>query len=64
MAKTDKAKNDRGAPDQAAKTAAPERVAAFRAGLSAESRAAALLMARYRKPATTGLIDSGKEIQP
>ena len=49
MAKTDKAKNDRGAPDQAAKTAAPERVAAFRTGLSAESRAAALLMAKgYR----------------
>ena len=42
MAKTDKAKNDRGAPDQAAKTAAPERVAAFRAGLSAESRGLAI----------------------
>ena len=49
MAKTDKAKNDRAAQDKATKTAAPERVAAFRTGLSAESRAAALLMAKgYR----------------
>jgi putative endonuclease len=49
MAKTDKAKNDRAARDKATKTAAPERVAAFRTGLSAESRAAALLMAKgYR----------------
>jgi putative endonuclease len=46
--KTD-AKNDRAAQDKAAKNAAPERVAAFRTGLSAESRAAALLMAKgYR----------------
>jgi putative endonuclease len=36
-------------PDTAAKLAAPERVAAFRTGLSAESRAAAYLMAKgYR----------------
>jgi putative endonuclease len=36
-------------PDTAAKLAAPERVAAFRTGLSAESRAAASLMAKgYR----------------
>ena len=37
---------DRAGPD---KTASPERVAAFKAGLSAETRAAALLMAKgYR----------------
>jgi putative endonuclease len=43
MAKTD------GAPPSEAKTASPARVAAFRTGLSAESRAAALLMAKgYR----------------
>ena len=36
-------------PEASAKLAAPERVAAFRTGLSAESRAAALLMAKgYR----------------
>src|SRR6185436_7148607 len=36
-------------PDAAAKIAAPERVAAFRTGVSAESRAAAFLMAKgYR----------------
>jgi putative endonuclease len=36
-------------PEPAAKQAAPERVAAFRTGLSAESRAAACLMAKgYR----------------
>jgi putative endonuclease len=36
-------------PDTAAKLAAPERVAAFRTGISAESRAAAFLMAKgYR----------------
>ena len=40
MAKTDSAKTD---------SASPERVAAFRTGLSAESRAAALLIAKgYR----------------
>jgi putative endonuclease len=42
MAKTDR-------PNSTAKPAAPERVAAFRTGLSAESRAAAYLMAKgYR----------------
>jgi putative endonuclease len=42
-------KTERAAQDKAAKIAAPERVAAFRTGLSAESRAAALLMAKgYR----------------
>ena len=42
MAKTD-------APPEASRLAAPERVAAFRTGLSAESRAAAFLMAKgYR----------------
>src|SRR6185503_9594335 len=45
MAKTDGATP----PEAAAKTAAPERIAAFRTGLSAESRAAAFLMAKgYR----------------
>ena len=45
MAKTDRTA-DRAAPD---KEASPERVAAFQTGLSAESRAAALLMAKgYR----------------
>src|ERR1700724_792932 len=45
MAKTDVA----APPDPAAKLAAPARVAAFRTGLSAESRAAAYLMAKgYR----------------
>jgi putative endonuclease len=44
------AKTDGAAPsDAAAKPASPARVAAFRTGLSAESRAAALLMAKgYR----------------
>ena len=43
MAKTD------GASDELSKPASPERVAAFRAGLSAEARAAAFLMAKgYR----------------
>ena len=45
MAKTDGASP----PDKLAKVAAPERVAAFKTGLSAESRAAAYLMAKgYR----------------
>jgi putative endonuclease len=45
MAKTDGA----APPDAAAKPASPARVAAFRTGLSAESRAAAYLMAKgYR----------------
>ena len=45
MAKTD----GTSPPDAAAKLAAPARVAAFRTGLSAESRAAAFLMAKgYR----------------
>ena len=49
VAKTDVAKPDPAAPNPAAKAAAPERVAAFRTGLSAESRAAAYLMAKgYR----------------
>jgi len=50
MAKTTRiAKPESAAPVKAEKTAAPERVAAFRTGLSAESRAAALLMAKgYR----------------
>ena len=43
MAKTDRA------PEKPLKTASPERVAAFRTGLSAETRAAAYLMAKgYR----------------
>lgn len=44
------AKNDGASPpDTAGKLAAPERVAAFRTGLSAESRAAAYLIAKgYR----------------
>jgi putative endonuclease len=43
------AKTDRTLPDQVIKAASPERVAAFRTGLSAESRAAAYLMAKgYR----------------
>jgi len=42
MAKTDGATP----PEASAKIAAPERVAAFRTGLSAESRAAAFLMAK------------------
>jgi putative endonuclease len=45
MAKTDGA----APPEKLAKPASPERVAAFRTGLSAESRAAAYLMAKgYR----------------
>ena len=45
MAKTDRAPPD----DHTEKVAAPERVAAFRTGISAESRAAAFLMAKgYR----------------
>ena len=45
MAKTDGA----APPDRPAKIASPERVAAFRTGLSAEARAAAWLMAKgYR----------------
>jgi putative endonuclease len=45
MAKTDGA----APPDSAAKSASPARVAAFRTGVSAESRAAAYLMAKgYR----------------
>ena len=45
MAKTDGTQP----PDAAAKLASPARVAAFRTGLSAESRAAAFLMAKgYR----------------
>ena len=45
MAKID----DSGPPAAAPKVAAPERIAAFRTGLSAESRAAAYLMAKgYR----------------
>ena len=70
MAKTDEAKTDRTKTDRAKtdgvkvegakppKVASPERVAAFRTGISAESRAAAYLMAkgyrilakRYRTP--------------
>src|SRR5512140_2405707 len=43
------AKTEHASPDKPAKTAAPERVAAFRTGLSAEARAAALLIAKgYR----------------
>jgi putative endonuclease len=52
------AKTDPASPDTRAKAASPERVAAFRTGISAESRAAAYLMAkgyrilakRYRTP--------------
>ena len=45
MAKTDGATP----PEASARTAAPERIAAFRTGLSAESKAAAYLMAKgYR----------------
>jgi putative endonuclease len=43
------AKTERASADKPAKTPAPERVAAFRTGLSAEARAAALLIAKgYR----------------
>ena len=42
-------KTERARSDQAIKAASPERVAAFRTGLSAESRAAAYLLAKgYR----------------
>ena len=45
MAKTD----DIASPEKIAKVASPERIAAFRTGLSAEARAAAFLMAKgYR----------------
>ncbi|MCS3729588.1 YraN family protein [Bradyrhizobium betae] len=60
MAKTDGAKTDgtKAERAKAPKVASPERVAAFRTGISAESRAAAYLMAkgyrilarRYRTP--------------
>jgi putative endonuclease len=43
------AKTDGASPGQAGKEASPERIAAFRTGLSAEARAAAYLMAKgYR----------------
>ena len=43
------AETERATPEKPAKAAAPERVAAFRTGLSAEARGAALLMAKgYR----------------
>jgi putative endonuclease len=43
------AKTDDASPDRTVKAASPERIAAFRTGLSAESRAAAYLMAKgYR----------------
>jgi len=43
------AKTDHASPDRTVKAASPERVAAFRTGLSAESRAAVYLMAKgYR----------------
>ena len=43
------AKTEHATPEKPAKAAAPERVAAFRTGLSAEARGAALLMAKgYR----------------
>ncbi|UFZ02168.1 YraN family protein [Bradyrhizobium ontarionense] len=43
------AKSERATPGKPEKPAAPERVAAFRTGLSAEARAAALLIAKgYR----------------
>src|SRR5712664_2782883 len=43
------AKTDHASPGRTVKAASPERVAAFRTGLSAESRAAAYLMAKgYR----------------
>ena len=49
MGRTDTSKTDASAPDPAAKTASPARVAAFRTGVSAEARAAAFLMAKgYR----------------
>jgi putative endonuclease len=49
MAKTDAKADGVAAPDRLTKSASPERVAAFRTGLSAESRAAAYLLAKgYR----------------
>src|SRR5438552_1539305 len=43
------AKTDHASPDRTVRAASPERVAAFRTGLSAESRAAVYLMAKgYR----------------
>jgi len=50
MAKTDKTRTDNARPEATpAKVAAPERVAAFRTGVSAEARASAYLMAKgYR----------------
>ena len=42
------AKTDLTSPDRVAKAASPERVAAFRTGLSAESRAAYLMAKGYR----------------
>ncbi|MET4801943.1 YraN family protein [Bradyrhizobium sp. LB11.1] len=58
MAKTKDAQEPKHEPKQEPKIASPERVAAFRTGISAESRAAAFLMAkgyrilakRYRTP--------------
>lgn len=58
MAKTEGPQESKHEPKQEPKVAAPERVAAFRTGISAESRAAAFLMAkgyrilakRYRTP--------------
>ncbi|WP_027534974.1 YraN family protein [Bradyrhizobium sp. WSM3983] len=58
MAKTKDAQGSKQEPKQEPKIASPERVAAFRTGISAESRAAAYLMAkgyrilakRYRTP--------------
>ena len=49
MAKTDSAPPQKTTPAASEKLASPARVAAFRTGISAESRAAALLMAKgYR----------------
>jgi len=49
MAKTDASADGAAAPDIRTKSASPERVAAFQTGLSAESRAAAWLLAKgYR----------------
>ena len=49
LTKTDLVVTDRALPNPAVKAPSAERVAAFRAGLSAESRAAAYLMAKgYR----------------
>ena len=49
MRRTDAPAKDAAPPERAAKAASPARVAAFQAGLSAESRAAAFLIAKgYR----------------